>query len=748
MKRPVAIVGFTFLLAQLFATFGGFNVALSLFVFFMVLSVLILAFMRQKKYCWVLLVSFSIALSLGMFSIRMYSYNKAVDSLEGKEALIKGHLVELPQRSYDRYYYIVETLEIDVPGAPQKLKIRLSSRNPLGIEPFEEFSVKVKFISPSGSDRLFDSRISSRAKGIVLYAYFADYNEEVVLSGVKRKPFYYYALKMRQHAIETIDGMLPLKQAALVKSVVLGEISDLDAKLVNDFRVTGTSHVFSVSGLHFAVIIQLIMSMFLFLKVPKRFAALLTILPVIVFSSLVGFSPPVVRSGIMMTVYLSGLVLGKEPDSLNSLGFAALLVLLFNPFWAGDIGFLLSFFATFGIIAVSPKINDVLSRPLNKLPVLKGAAMKLSNSVAVTLGATLTTLPVMLLSFEGFSNIAIIGNLLIVPPCMVVMIAGALAAIFNLLGPLSVAALPFTFIAGVFANFVRWLTGFLAGIPFVYHSVSNDFTVIWIAGTALLFFAAWIIKKNTSLFRLASILSVIVLLSGILSYQVFMRGVATISVLNVGEGKAVVFVREGRGLVIGCGGGTYSTVAVANTLRGRNVGKIDLMVLPYLDKGNASAAPEILKEYKVDTLVMPQSGRYFDHIEAALNNAVEKIAIDSYKIGLWKDMKVEIVEQGDGVWVFADYKETRVLVCPDEGDALELPEEMRRVDLLVCGAKVPANIAKVEADHAIVSTEEERAAIVALQLQARGFDSCFTTAYQDVTILTRGAGKLVFRSGK
>lgn len=748
MKRPVCIVGFTFLFSQLFAAFAGFNVALSLSVFFLVISVLLLVFLRVGKYGWVALASISVALSLGLFCVKMYSHIKAVDALEGKEASVVARLVELPQQSYDRYYYIIETSKIDIPGAPQKVRLRLSCRNSLGISPFEEFSARLGFVKPSDSGRLFNFRISGRAKGITLYAYYVDFNEEIELTGIQYRPLYYYALKMRQQTIETVDGMLPLKQSALVKSVVLGDTSGLDAKLINDFRVTGTSHVFSVSGLHFAVIIQLILSFFLFFKIPKRISALLVVFPVIGFMALVGFSPSVTRSGIMMIVYLLGLVFGKESDSLNSLGFAVLLLLLINPFGAGDVGFLLSVFATFGIITVSPKIERLLSKAVNKLPIFRRAALKLSNSVAVTLGATLTTLPVMLLAFEGFSNIAVIGNLLIVPPCMAMMIAGALAALFNMMGPVAAAAYPFTFAAGALANFIRWLTDILSRIPFAYHSVSNDFTAIWIVGTALLFFAAVALRKNTSLIRLASILSVIVLLCGVLSNQLFMRGVTEVSVLNVGEGKAVVLTREGRSAVIGCGGGTYSSVAAENVLKSRNINRIDLMILPSMDKQTASAAPALLSEFNVGTLIMPQKGQYLDHVEAFADNVKEKVAIDSSEIELWRDMRIEVLEQGESCWVLADCRGTRILVCPEKGDVLGLPHNMLSVDLLICGPEIPANIARIEAKHVVVSAEEEKAALYALQMSARGFGPCFTTAYQDVTILTRGAGKLSVRSGR
>ena len=69
---------------------------------------------------------------------------------------------------------------------------------------------------------------------------------------------------------------------------------------------------------------------------------------VLFFMGLAGFSPSVTRAGIMMLLYLGGFLLRREPDSLNSLGLAALVILFANPFAAADLGMLLSFSATAG----------------------------------------------------------------------------------------------------------------------------------------------------------------------------------------------------------------------------------------------------------------------------------------------------------------------------------------------------------------------------------------------------------------
>ena len=79
-------------------------------------------------------------------------------------------------------------------------------------------------------------------------------------------------------------------------------------------------------------------------------------LGVLCFMAVTCFQASVCRSGVMCLVVLAGDLLSRRADSLNSLGIAVLLLGLENAYAAADIGLLLSFSATLGLI--------LLCRPL------------------------------------------------------------------------------------------------------------------------------------------------------------------------------------------------------------------------------------------------------------------------------------------------------------------------------------------------------------------------------------------------
>lgn len=89
----------------------------------------------------------------------------------------------------------------------------------------------------------------------------------------------------------------------------------------------------------------------------KRIGAGVSIIALLVFMAVTGFSPTVVRAGIMQIIFLIGLMIFRSPEPFNSLGFSVLVICLLNPYSCADFGFLMSVGATFGIFCASERIK-------------------------------------------------------------------------------------------------------------------------------------------------------------------------------------------------------------------------------------------------------------------------------------------------------------------------------------------------------------------------------------------------------
>ena len=106
----------------------------------------------------------------------------------------------------------------------------------------------------------------------------------------------------------------------------------------------------------------------------------------------------------MFALSLLATILGRSYDSLSALGLTAILQLFFNPYVLNNSGFLLSFLAVIGVTFLAPRLQQLFS-----------CKKKWEKSLCVSLSATLTTLPVILISYGTYPWYSVFLNLLVLP---------------------------------------------------------------------------------------------------------------------------------------------------------------------------------------------------------------------------------------------------------------------------------------------------------------------------------------------
>lgn len=148
--------------------------------------------------------------------------------------------------------------------------------------------------------------------------------------------------------------------AQLVKGILLGKRSDVPSETLDTFRNSGTFHVLAVSGLHVGLIAAFCYLGFSRFRFPQKIVCLLTMIAVLVYACLVGFRPSVFRAALMASLYLFAALIDRDADIFNLLAFAALVLLLLNPYQLWDVGFQLSFVAVAAIVYFVPKMEQPL----------------------------------------------------------------------------------------------------------------------------------------------------------------------------------------------------------------------------------------------------------------------------------------------------------------------------------------------------------------------------------------------------
>lgn len=297
-------------------------------------------------------------------------------------------------------------------------------------------------------------------------------------------------LDFKKYFTSRLEEILPATPAALAAGLLTGERSSVPKELKVQFSETGLSHILAVSGFNITIIgwaIYWVSARAPFMNRKRAFWLALGI--IFCFVMIAGFEASIIRAAIMGSLVLIGEQAGRRRSGLNLLFLAAAVMLFINPklFWL-DIGFQLSFLATFGLLEVSPRIEKYFQW----MP----KTLELRKTFAATISAQIMTLPIIASSFGIVSLIAPLTNIIVLPLIpyimLFVLIAGIGAVIFIKLGTV-LALVPLILIW-----YVIFVAQFFSDIPFASLEIQS-YLVIWIGFFALIFL---IFKKELRKFVL------------------------------------------------------------------------------------------------------------------------------------------------------------------------------------------------------------------------------------------------------
>jgi competence protein ComEC len=194
----------------------------------------------------------------------------------------------------------------------------------------------------------------------------------------------------------------------------------LDEETLQAYVSAGAMHVLSVSGLHVALVFQLLTWMLGFMqfdKVGKWLYYILSLMLIWGYAILTGLCPSVMRSVVMFTIILIGQATNKNNNTINSIGFSAFLLLLYNPMMLMDVGFQLSYLAVLGIVYLQPKIYSWFE-------IKNGFGDWAWQITSVSIAAQLITFPLGILYFHQFPTYFLLTNLIVIPASTVMLYGG------------------------------------------------------------------------------------------------------------------------------------------------------------------------------------------------------------------------------------------------------------------------------------------------------------------------------------
>lgn len=259
-----------------------------------------------------------------------------------------------------------------------------------------------------------------------------------VIGSGRGNPVVAWALAAR----DALRGLLAIglendpRERALIQSMVLGLQADADEELEAMFRETGTLHLFAVSGLNVAMFAGIVILVAAPFGISRRRAVWLAIPAVAGYAAVTGFASSCVRAAIMLGVALAGVALDRRGRPFNSLGAAAIAVLLWDSHQLFEAGFQLSFGVVAALMLLAEPIALRVRGPFvpdSFIPArLWTRAQKISaraagvaaGFVGTNLAAWIGSVPLGLAHFSAVSPVAVLANLVAVPMAFVVLSLG------------------------------------------------------------------------------------------------------------------------------------------------------------------------------------------------------------------------------------------------------------------------------------------------------------------------------------
>lgn len=349
------------------------------------------------------------------------SLDESTAGLVANDASLSGLVTRVSENSGRQ---TIEVMNLDRAGLPSTGGGRIHPTDIRQVEPGDLLIVDCRWIAPDP-----DKRRRGQSQGVLVECW----NPAKIQNLGMGRDWRARLARARGQLVARIGRQYHHPQSDLLAGILLGFQDSMSAELRQDFRATGTSHIVALSGFNVTIIITILAST-LTSMIGRRLAVWPTLALIIGFVIMTGASASVTRAAVMTAIVMAAQLAGRPAAPSRILAYTALTMVAVNPFLLRyDLGFQLSFLATFGLIYLA----SAISTRLVKIPEMAS----LRGNLASTLAAMIATEPLLLWTFGRFSIVAPVVNIAVLPFIPLIMATGAVALIFPLAVPITDALL-------------------------------------------------------------------------------------------------------------------------------------------------------------------------------------------------------------------------------------------------------------------------------------------------------------------
>ncbi len=428
-----------------------------------------------------------------------------------------------------------------------------------------------------------------------------------------------YQIKYQLESV--LDKSISSEDASIMKAIILGDKAFMDEETKSIYKDAGIIHIMAVSGLHISILGMGLYKLLRRLRIPLIPATILPIAFMFGYGQMCGMSASSVRAIVMFGVRLMAPVLGRTYDLLSALSLVEIMLLIEQPLYLYNSGFLFSFGAVVAIGFVMPAIKSLIPNAEaekmkfsdDKESVIKTLVYKyIGSALFVSISILLVAIPVYMSFYYVYPIYSIILNLFILPLMPPLMLLGIICMLFgSFLGILGL--IPGVMIHVILRSFslLCKVVGTLPGGKWYMGNAPKWKIVLYVA--ALIMFSVLTMNQKFSKYKAtitASYLSVLFLL--IINPVPDLK----ITAIDVGQGDGILIRTRTEALLIDGGSTDKNQVGkytIIPYLKHEGVGQLDMAIVTHEDEDHISGIFEIMDDMEkggitIKNLILPDVG--------------------------------------------------------------------------------------------------------------------------------------------
>ncbi|MEM1153122.1 MAG: DNA internalization-related competence protein ComEC/Rec2 [Pseudomonadota bacterium] len=566
-----------------------------------------------------------VGMSLALFHGQCLLSERLPDTCVGEQLQLEGEIASLPRITDYPEGVRRQRFELRVSGLrPEHClgpnRVMLSFYGDRRLVPGEHWRFPVKLHAPWGLANPGSHNMQAwyALSGINAVGH-------VVAGGGERLPMppsiYSLPNRLRQQISERIASLsLSHEAKAILAAVTVADKSGIDASLWRVFQVYGINHLLVISGLHVGLVAAASLLLGRVIQVPLLLLGwtplwlplLCAFVAAFVYTALAGFSVSTARALLMLSCFSLAACLGRRTTSINNLLLAAVVLLALNPLQALGSGFWLSFSAVAVLLWLSAWQRSV---GLVKRTLFLHSYMSLA------------MIPLTAWWFGGGSTNSDVANLIMIQLVGMWVVPLALLGVLALMLTPSLTDLLWRLAAWPMEQLLPLARAFAergAQILYIPFKLNGIDLVLTCVGVALLAVPTAIRGK-----LLAAFLVLPMLLSG--RSNTLLAGAdriendnpLVVTVLDVGQGTAVVVNVGSRSLIYDTGGGdpggsNMATAVILPFLRHNSITSIDTLIVSHQDNDHSAGVGSLLNAVPIRRVLYGGDGSATPRGEACL----------------------------------------------------------------------------------------------------------------------------------